>query len=353
VTPTQIPMAADAASGVGPRASGSWPSGTASIDSFRTDSGISLPDEGQLDMNVEIHFPQHLAEPAVLLVCLPGGGMSRRFFDLVPPEPQEPGDASFSFARQMAAHGFIVALIDHLGIGESSRPKDGFALSGDVLSRAAHRVLGAIKTQVQAHYDQDLVPLCTVGVGHSMGGMITVLQQAQHHSFQAIALLGFSTHGLPQYVPQPQHTLARDPEALRAQLPELAKRMFKEPYPYMKRTPESRGMFAGNRADARGIAALQSLRKEPILPLPSWHSMLPGNVAHEAASIDVPVFLGVGDRDIVGPPEDAPSAFPHSPGVELQVMHDTGHSLFLFEARLALFEALAVWTRSVARSCVI
>ena len=181
-----------------------------------------------------------------------------------------------------------------------------------------------------------------------MGALVTVLQQAQYRSHHAIALLGFSTRGLPAYVPPPLHSVARDPQALREQLPALAKSVFKEPYPYLERTPESRGMFAGDRADARGIAALNVLRKEPILPLPSWHSMLPGNVAHEAASIDVPVFLGVGDRDIVGPTEELPSAFARSPRVQLHVMPETGHSHFLFAARLALFEALAGWAGSVA-----
>jgi alpha-beta hydrolase superfamily lysophospholipase len=328
---------------------GACPDGTAFVDSFCTDSGVSLPDEGRLDMAIEIHFPHRVIEPKVILACLPGGAMSRRFFDLVPPGEGQPRDASFSFARQMAARGFIVALIDHLGIGGSNRPKDGFALSGDVLSRASHHVLAAVKAHVQVRYGAAHANLLTVGVGHSMGGLVTVLQQAQHRSHHAIALLGFSTSGLPEYVPQPLHSLARDPQALRAQLPALAKNMFKEPYTYLERTPESRGMFAGDRADPRGIAALNLLGAEPILPLPAWHSMLPGNVAHEAASIDVPVFLGMGDRDIVGSPEDAPAAFPRSPSVELQVMPETGHSLFLFTGRLALFDALAAWAGSVAR----
>jgi pimeloyl-ACP methyl ester carboxylesterase len=106
-------------------------------------------------------------------------------------------------------------------------------------------------------------------------------------------------------------------------------------------------MFASDRADVRGIAALKLAGKEPILPIPSFHSILPGNVAPEAASIDVPVFLGVGDRDIVGPPGEVPSAFPRSPRVVLHVMPETGHSHFLFNTRFALFDAIATWTRSL------
>jgi pimeloyl-ACP methyl ester carboxylesterase len=331
------------------RTIGALPDGDGALGSFRTDSGISLPGEGRLEMGVEIHFPRHLVEPAVMLVCLPGGGTNRRFFDLRPPESQD--DAGFSFARQMTARGFIVASIDHLGTGESSRPKDGYALSGDVLAQAADHVHGAINAQVQAHYGSAVAQPCTIGIGHSMGAVITVLQQAQHHTHLAIALLGFSTRGMPEYVPQPLHTLARDPMALRAQLATLARHMFKEPYPRLEQTAESRAMFAGDRADARGIAALKVAGEEPILPVPSFLSILPGNVAPEAASIDVPVFLGVGDRDIVGAPGELPGAFQRSPGVALYVMPETGHSHFLFAARFALFESIAVWARSVTRNC--
>jgi pimeloyl-ACP methyl ester carboxylesterase len=324
------------------------PDGTGFIVSFCTDSGVRLPDEGRLEMGVEIHFPKHLVEPAVVLVCLPGGTANRRFFDLRPPQSHD--IASFSFARQMTARGFIVASVDHLGTGESSRPKDGFALSADVLSRAADHVHGTIAAHLEAHYGSAFAHRCTIGVGHSMGAMVTVLQQAQHHTYKAIALLGFSTHGLPDYVPQPLHALARDPVALRAQLPTIARQMFKEPYPRLEQTSQTRAMFAGDRAEACGIAALKAAGTEPILPVPAVHAMLPGNVAFEAASIEVPVFLGIGGLDIVGPPDEVAGAFQHSPSVTLHVMPETGHSHFLFAARFALFDAISVWARSMTRN---
>jgi pimeloyl-ACP methyl ester carboxylesterase len=322
------------------------PDGTGLVHSFRAASGISLPGEGRLEMAVDIHFPKQLIEPAVMLVCLPGGGMNRRFFDLQPPESQD--DGSFSFARHMTARGFIVASADHLGVGESSRPKDGYALSSDVLSQAADHIHGTIRVQVQSHYGNALAHLCSIGVGHSMGAMITVLQQAQHRSHQAIVLLGFSTRGLPEYVPQPLQELARDPVALRAQLATHARHMFKESYPRLQPTAESRSMFGSDRADARGVAALKVAGAEPVLPVPGFHAILPGNVAREAASIDVPVFLGVGDRDIVGAPGDMARAFQRSRAVASYVMPNTGHCHFLFASRFALFEAIAAWTRLVA-----
>jgi pimeloyl-ACP methyl ester carboxylesterase len=330
---------------------GALPDGTASVVSFRTDSGIRLPGEDRLNMAVDLHFPKELAQPAIALICLPGGSVNRHFFDLMPPaDDPMPDDASFSFARQMTARGFIVALVDHLGIGDSARPQDGFALSTEILAQAAAHVLADIKARIQAHYGAAAQGLCTVGVGHSMGGTITTLQQAQYHSHRALALLGFSTRGLPEYLPPQLKALANDPSQLRAQLPMIARAMFKEAYTQLERTPQSRGIFAGDRADPRGIAAFKAAGTAPNLPLPGCQSMLPGNVAPEAAAIDVPVFLGVGERDIVGPPADVPAAFSGSPRVELLVMPETGHSHFLFQTRLALFEVLAVWIRSACQA---
>ena len=74
-------------------------------------------------------------------------------------------------------------------------------------------------------------------------------------------------------------------------------------------------------------------------------SMLPDNVAREAAQIDVPVFLGVGEKDMTGPPEQLPEAYPASPQVALHILPGAGHSHFLFPARTGLCDRLAVWAR--------
>ena len=97
--------------------------------SFRVAAGVTLPGEGALQIAVEVIAPEN--PKPLALVCLPGGGMNRRYFDL-----QARNDDSYSFAAQMAARGFICVLIDHLGVGESSRPKDSYALTAELLTRA-------------------------------------------------------------------------------------------------------------------------------------------------------------------------------------------------------------------------
>ncbi len=91
-------------------------------------NGIASP-----EIAVELFWPTslRLARSAKLLVCLPGGGMNRRYFDIGGDDP-----GGFSFARHMAAKGYVVACVDHLGIGESTRPTDGFILTPDLLAAA-------------------------------------------------------------------------------------------------------------------------------------------------------------------------------------------------------------------------
>ncbi len=63
-----------------------------------------------------------------VLYCLPGGGMSRQYFDLDAP--------GFSMAEHLAAQGFVVVTIDHPGVGESPPPDDPWTLTPAVVADA-------------------------------------------------------------------------------------------------------------------------------------------------------------------------------------------------------------------------
>src|ERR1700722_14865107 len=65
-------------------------------------AGLFLPDPGRVGRRPVVTF------------CLPGGGMSRRYFDL----EVDPAEGNYSMARHLADLGFVVVTIDHLGIGE-------------------------------------------------------------------------------------------------------------------------------------------------------------------------------------------------------------------------------------------
>ena len=304
-------------------------------------TGITLPNEPRLHIAAEIFLPDKVGEKPSALICLPGGGMNRRYFDL-----QVESDDSFSFAAQMTRRGFIVIALDHLGVGDSSRPVDGYALTPDLLTRANQNVTAEILARLREGRLEAGLPalpdLISIGVGHSMGAMLTVLQQARGGQHAGLALLGFSTRGLPQFVPADVQDLAADPEKLRARLADAARRMFVQPYPVIRSSGGDATLFGSGKADPRGVAALKQAA-DVLLPVPAFQAMLPGNVAREAAQIREPIFLGLGERDMVGPPAAVPAAFTMAASVHLEVLPEAGHSHFLFPAREILFERLTCW----------
>ncbi|GEM_PF-431531 len=289
---------------------------------------------------LDVFWQQGRVHPQVFF-CVPGGGMNRKFFDLG--GEQHP---QFSFARQMAARGYVSVLVDPPAIGGSDRPEDGFALTAeriaDILGQACRRVVEDLQ---QGLVDENLAAmpgLVTIGLGHSMGSLLTVMQQHRHHQHVALVLMGFGTRGLPQFLPKKAQALLDDQAALRAALPDIARQAFASSYPVLPSDGGEVGLFGSTHADPVAVKALKAAN-DVLLAVPATMAMLPGNVAPECAALDVPVYLAIGEKDMVGKPEKVPPAFSSSPDVRLQVLEKTGHSHFLFPAREQLFDALAEW----------
>lgn len=312
------------------------------------DVAVGLPGDGPVRMAASLWLPPKPAAARRIWCCLPGGNMNRGYYDLQPPD--DAADSSYSFARQMNARGDLVAAFDYLGIGDSTQPQDGYLLTPDRLTAANAQAVGALLQRLRAG-QIDGVPalpaLRAIGLGHSMGAMMTVLLQAQARPYDALALLGFSTRGLPEYLSAEIRELAQDVPTVRARLVELSKTMFPVPYPVIKSSGNGAEIYGSAKAEPAGIAALKRAT-EHVLAVPAFLSMLPGNVAPEAAQIDVPLFLGLGERDMAGPTHQIPAAFPASHDLTLQILPETGHSHFLFPSRVALFDRLASWADAVA-----
>ena len=157
--------------------------------------------------------------PTTLVVCVPGGGMTRRYFDL----PEDlPG--RWSMARHLVDdHGLAVLTLDHLGVGESPPPDDPYTLTPRVVAAVnAHVVADAVAGLRSGRLVDGLGSLeldRVVGLGHSMGGMLTVHQQARHHSYDAVVLLGFGGAGLPEHLDEDEAAYAGRPDELELALP--------------------------------------------------------------------------------------------------------------------------------------
>jgi pimeloyl-ACP methyl ester carboxylesterase len=310
------------------------------------DAGIKCAGTPEPRIAAEIFWPAAgLADPPLVFVCLAGGSINRGYYDL-----GAEARPSFSFARSMAEAGMSTVSIDHLGVGESTRPADGFALTPDLLAEAnAHATRQIVDGLRSGALISDLPPLPeleSIGVGHSMGGMLTVIQQARWPSHDALVLLGFSNNGLIEHLPKPAHALIGRPEAITDRIGDIARQIYPNPYPELAPSPEGSAMFYGAMADRDGVQALKAAR-DVLLAVSGLQSMIPGSIAHRSNAIAVPIFLGLGDQDIAGSPHAIPATFPNSRDISLLVLPETGHCQFIFPSRGLLFERIAAWAKMI------
>jgi pimeloyl-ACP methyl ester carboxylesterase len=303
----------------------------------RIEVGELLPGAGPLSVAADIYLPAQIPAQPTALYCLPGGAMSRGYFDLQ-------AQGNFSFAQALCARGYIVVTLDPLGIGESSRPKDGHELTPEILARANAAAVAAIHSQLRSSdlAGRPLGAVRAIGVGHSMGAMLTGVQQAHHASYAGLMLFGFGTKGLVVALSEEEKRFAGDPAGTRANLVRLARLRSPDPYPPVPRTQQGRDLFAGATADRRGVEALNRVRAELLLTA-GLYSMIPGSALPDCAQIKVPLLLALGDRDMAGPPHEVPASYPGSSDITLLVLPSTGHAHFLFDSRHYLFERAATW----------
>jgi alpha-beta hydrolase superfamily lysophospholipase len=290
------------------------------------------------------------AAPPTALVCLPGGGMSGRYFDLA----GEDGDGPLSMAAHLARRGFVVLLVAPPAIGGSDMPRDAWTLTPSrvaaVAADAADRVLrvlsGPRPPADSASWARGLagVPsrpgLRALGVGHSMGAMLTAIQQASARPYAGLVALGFSGRGMPEVLSPAEARYAGDRDALEADLRTLAEARFGAPLTGVSTTVSP--MLVPHPLSDPARTALVAANA-PLIKLGGMMSLVPGSIARELGAVDVPVFAGVGESDITGPAAEVPDYFPASPQVTLSVLAGAGHNHNVAPTRLRLWDAVAEW----------
>jgi alpha-beta hydrolase superfamily lysophospholipase len=294
------------------------------------------------------------SDRGTVLCCLPGGGVDRRYYDL-----RVASDDTYSFGRHLSDEGLVVVTLDHLGVGEST-PAPAELLTVEVLAAAAHRAMTAVMESLRSG-DLDaglsgLDRLVSVGVGHSMGAMLTVEQQATHRTHDALALLGFGNRGLPDLLHPSVLALADDPDELRRRIPglwrEQADARASAPPPTPAAGPRRDGrragapFFHGEHLPADVVAAVKAI-SAPAPGVAALTSMVPGSVRREMAALDVPILLANGELDFTGPIHEIGAGFSACRDLTLLELPGAGHSHHAFPARLQLWDRLAAWTRSL------
>ncbi|MBW2496151.1 MAG: alpha/beta fold hydrolase [Deltaproteobacteria bacterium] len=314
--------------------------------SWRLDVSEVVPLPGRFEIAVDVVAPSDL-EPGSqvgVLACLPGGFLSRRYYDM-----EVDGDRRFSFAEAMARRGLVTLAFDHLGVGESTKPdpiEGGYALGVDAIARANQSALDQALGRLReggAEGLPALAPLPTIGVGHSMGSKLVIEQQAIARPHRALLLFSFTTSGLPGFLGEEEKRYANDAAAARAALGELTRRTMGSPYP-----PRATGSES-DRSAAFGVGTAPAIAEEALqgastnlLAMAGLLSMIPGGYKPSADVVDVPVFVVVGDHDLHDE-QGLAAMLPASPEVTPFVLEDCWHCHFVANTHEKLFAHVADW----------
>ncbi|MGO8859509.1 MAG: alpha/beta fold hydrolase [Acidimicrobiales bacterium] len=282
----------------------------------------------------------------ILLFCIPGGTRRRESWNMM-----VPGRKGYSFAEFASNKGCVVCAFDVLGTGDSSRPSDpGFPT--ELVARANAALVRNVSERLR---DGALVsgiepcePSLTAAIGHSMGGFYAIRQQALFSSYDAVAILGYSTL-FPQLlygrtdqtlfvgltsedqVVEQGRSSGMDPYATNASDQDKARRMN-----YLEDVPDD------------VIAAHEALKTNS----PGYSSaatLIPGIVAADAAAIDVPVFLGFAERDTSRDPLMEVGSYPGAKDVTLHLLEGSAHATSCATTRQMQWDRILRWLFSLAR----
>ena len=295
-----------------------------------------------------VRAPESLdaSRPVTVVACLAGGTCSTSYFDL-----DVEGVPDASMARHLAARGFVVLAFDHVGIGASTSVDDVFTVTPSVAAAAQDR---AIRSALAALRTGDLAPglppvqqFRTLGIGHSMGGMILGITQAHHAPFDAVAVLGHGGDGMP-------FALAADELALDVERPfalvetdiaALARTRFVSDSTVERKRPLPGSFLLPDVPDElRAAFVAQQL---PLLFSCGLTSMIPGATNAAKAAITVPVFLAFGDHDLTDNYAGNLARYRSATDLTLFVLRDSAHCHNQAVTRTRLWDRLAAWANSI------
>ncbi len=222
--------------------------------------------------------------------------------------------------------------VDPPAVGESDTPDDGYTLTPEVVADVNTFAID----QVLARWPDAR----RIGVGHSAGALLTVVQQARHHTYDALGLLGFGRGGHEQFA------LSQDERDQAGGILELTRQRFGDPLPGGGSTTTSPFLLGGMDVPPEALEALGAV-KSRLLGVVGLTSMIPGSIDDEMAAIDVPVFLALGGHDIAGDPHTIPACFTGCNDFTLFVLPGTGHNHNVAPEREVLWDRLAAWIGQV------
>jgi len=271
-----------------------------------------------------LYLPDAVPDDLELLVCLHGGGYRRDYW-----HPAFQGFSGYSFAEALTEKGRAVLAVDLLGMGDSSRPEPETLLDRAKIAAANDVAVKLVATGLRDGRWAKASRLRVTGVGHSIGGMMVITQQAAHRSFARLAVLGWAN--------QRMVLGDTDPETLALSI-----------QPGYLATPREmmRGLFYAADVPLALVAADEAAGSTTPACL-GRDALRPGIVHGASAAVTCPVFLAHGVVDTSPAPHQEPGYFKGSSDVTLLVLQGSAHCHNFARTRQVLWDRLDAWLNSV------
>ena len=329
-----------------------------------------LGEPAHIAATVQLPSAAPLGDAPVVCFAKPGGGYSRRYYTLDLPGPGKGAQAAWHAER-----GWIFVSLDHLGVGDSSQHAaerlDYSTVAAASQAAEAHILRQLAEGELAAGFPKVRDPL-TLGIGQSMGGCMTIIQQGRHHGYDGIGVLGYSAiHTHPPVRPGagaivapwlPRDTLLKSPTVI------LNAQALAEAQTGPVREGGSAMAWGFHFDDVapdiveRDLAHFNRGIHDPAnqqgYDAPPWSSLTtpgavamscltPGAVAPEAAAVRVPVLVAMGERDVIGDPKGEPRAYISARSVDLYICPRMGHMHNFAGTREIFWRRIETWSEWV------
>lgn len=306
----------------------------------------------EIAVTVFLPEPDLVATPPIAIFGVPGGGYSRGYYDM-----HFPGHDNYSEADYHTDHGFIFVACDPVGVGDSTLVEPS-SITFEMLAATYDAAVREVSHRLVEGLDgfTALPGLRKIGIGQSMGGKVTVLAQGRHETFDGVAVLGASA--IHTVLPQPSkaqyeasraaHVIGRGSAVDASSVAQSSRSIGDFVYPFhWEDVPrdildaDMSGGYPLRRAPAPPFGSL-------TIPPCAVTMMSPGAIAGEAASLQVPVLVGVGERDTCPDPLAEPAAYRNSRDVAVYVVPRMAHMHNFASTRSMLWDRIEAWARRVA-----
>src|SRR5215813_5260229 len=242
----------------------------------------------------------------------------------------------YSYVRSMTNAGYATLNIDRIGIGASSRPPaDQVTIQANAF--VVHQLVQALRDGRIGSFSKVIL------VGHSLGSIIALSEQAQYGDANGLILSGFLHAAGPLFaeIPTLIYPAQNDPRFASQNLPEG----------YFTSIPGKRSALYFEPVADPNVIARDEQTKETIT-LGEINTFPPLVFSPtDAQSIHVPVLFVIGSRDNIfcTPPQCSeaqlePGLYPADAQVEVRVVHGTGHDLNLHFTAPVFFGIVREWS---------